>query len=188
MRIASLVLLVVSVACGSLLAQQSPDTNGKSSQQPAASPSAKNLTVTGCVSGGTSRFTLSQKGTGAMFELRADRKQLTSAIGKVVEVTAAETAPTGTRGVNALPSLQVSQMHIVADKCPEQKTAAANSAGTGRSTNNPSTVETREFGAPGAVNQTPPAVGNNPTTWGNGAQGAPSPGTGNPPSSSSPPQ
>ena len=185
MRIACLVLALCSFACSGLLAQQS--SNADASQQRATSLSAKNLTVTGCVSGGQRRFTLSQQGTGAMFELQANREELRPAVGKMVEVTAAEKAPSGNRGVNALPSLKVSQMHVVADKCPEQKTMPANTARTGRNTSTPSAAATPEFSAPGADDQTPPAVGNNPTTWGNGAHGAPSPGTGNPPSSSTTP-
>jgi hypothetical protein len=181
MRIATLVLAFCVLTGACVVAQQAENSNRSLSQQPGASVSASNLTVSGCVSGGQSRYTLSQKGTGALFEPQADPEQLTKVRGKLVEVTAIEQAPSDTRGVNALPRLKVSQMRVVAEKCPEQKAVQGKNTQAGTNAN-PPTAATPEFGAPGADNQTPPQVGNNPTTWGNGAHGAPSPGTGNPPS------
>jgi hypothetical protein len=148
------------------------------------------VAISGCINGGHNRFTMTQQSTGAIFGLQGQETELENARGRLVEVKGDELPPPGGGGLKNLPQLKVRRIRVVADKCPIQtevrhRPELPREAGPSK----PATAATPEYGAPGAVDQTPPTVGNNPTNWGNGAQGAPSPGTGNTaPAPSKPPQ
>jgi len=156
-------------------AQQQP-----SPQSPPARPvRSAEVTIRGCISGGH-RFTFMQVGTGAMFSLIGQADRFVPLEGKMVEVTANELAPqTGSSG---LPQLQVNQARIIDNKCPIQaqprQTTASQSSPNGRQPGNAAVPQTSPYTDPGTVNQRPPSV-SNPNEQ--GATGAPSPGTGNPP-------
>jgi hypothetical protein len=147
------------------------------------------ISVRGCVNGDKGTYTLTQKGTGAVFALQGNDALWQSLRGKPVEVTATEAPPLTASAV--LPQLAVSDVHAVDGECawaeggktaaptspvPDNLPAARSSAD--RNVQNDATA-TPEFASPGGDNQTPPSVGNNPNVA--GESGAPSPGTGNPP-------
>jgi hypothetical protein len=163
--------------------------NAKGAPGNAQKPSAR-IVVNGCINGAASRYTLMQRSTGAVFALLGPGAQLEQARSKLVEVRGEELPPAGGAGLKDLPRLKVSSVRVLSDKCPiETEMRRPAGKATSNGTGNPPSAATPEYGAPGAVNQTPPPVSNNPTTWNNGAQGAPSPGTGNtPPPAQSPPQ
>ncbi|HTZ95840.1 MAG TPA: hypothetical protein VMB18_05555 [Terriglobales bacterium] len=146
-----------------------------SAQQKASSRTAE-VTVRGCITGGE-RYTFMQAGTGAMFQLQGETDRFAPVRGKLVEITADEFAP---RDHSELPILSVNNMRLVADKCPihaHPESKAANPAPANR----PSTREnpaTTPYTDPGTATQAPPNE-NDPNI--SGAEGPPSPGTGNPP-------
>lgn len=141
------------------------------------------ITIRGCVSG-DKRYSFMQASTGEMFELTGSTARFASVRGKLIEVTANEFAPPQNE-TNGLPELSVNKMRVVGDKCPVQahpEPTRPNSTWTNPQPPPPATSPaTRPYADPGTVSQKPPNV-NNPNT--SGDTGAPSPGTGNPPSNS----
>lgn len=139
------------------------------------------ITIRGCVSGGK-RYTLMQASTGAIFALTGTNR-FAPIRGKLVEITANEFAPQGKSG--ELPNLQVNNLRVVAGKCAIQARSASTTATLPSADQGQlaaASPATEPYADPGTVSQTPPNV-NNPNIAGD--TGAPSPGTGNPPS---PPQ
>jgi hypothetical protein len=185
MRVTPAIMSFLAV-CALACAQQSVETGPRSD---ARSASARHLTLNGCVAGTGERYTFMQTKTLNSFLLQGDHVQLEDARGKLVELTGRELPPPGGEGMSARPRLEVSQLRVLADRCPIQTAVRQRSDVQGSQTpEKPSTAATPDYRRPGAQ-QTPPRVGNNPTTWGNGAQGAPSPGTGNaPPPTPTPPR
>jgi len=151
------------------------------SSPPPAARTARNaeVTIRGCIDGGQ-RFTFMQAGTGAMFSLIGQTGRFVPLEGKLVEITGSELPPPA--GSSEFPQLQVTQTKIVDNKCPiqaEPRPATANqSTPNRRQPGNAATSQTSPYTDPGTVNQRPQNV-SNPNEQ--GATGAPSPGTGNPP-------
>ncbi len=185
-------LLFISVAvAASQQTSNVPAAQAVSSQAGNAGP----ITVRGCVSGGKEAYTLAQSGTGVMFKLQGDTSRFEQFRGQQIEVTARELPPparAGT-GLNNLPVLMVKQARVVGDQCPFRENSGAPVAAPTNLPQNPPppshapSAATPRYASPGAPNQTAPNVPNNPNTQ--GANGAPSPGTGNtPPPASTPPQ
>lgn len=145
-------------------------------QSPSSSSRTAEVTIRGCVTGGE-RYTFMQASTGAIFQLQGQTDRFSSAQGKLIEITGNEYAP---RAHSELPILRVNNLRVVSEKCPihaHPESKAAKSAPT----NQPSTHEnpnTTPYTDPGTATQTPPNV-NDPNI--SGAEGPPSPGTGNPP-------
>jgi len=170
-RLTLLFLALVSLAPAQ---QQSSPQSGT-----ARTSRSAEVTVRGCISGGQ-RFTFMQAGTGAMFSLIGQTGRFVPLEGKLVEVTGSELPPP--TGSSELPQLQVTQTKIVDNKCPIQAqppSATANQASPNRrQPGNRAMPQTSPYTDPGTVNQRPPNV-SNPNEQ--GATGAPSPGTGNPP-------
>ncbi len=137
------------------------------------------VTIRGCISGGQ-RFTFMQAGTGAMFSLIGQTGRFVPLEGKLVDVSGSELPPP--TGSSDLPRLKVTQTKIVDNKCPiqaEARPATANQAAPNRrQPGNAAVPQTSPYTDPGTVTQRPPNV-SNPNEQ--GATGAPSPGTGNPP-------
>lgn len=142
---------------------------------------ASNITIRGCVQGERKEhFTLVQPSTGAAFDLEGDVDSLQRSSGKLVELKVTELAPTSGHGTKSLPRLVVSELHIIADKCPIQGNGRSAAQGRTYDANQPEpSAETPRYQRSGAPDQTPPPAGTNPN--GAGVSGAPSPGTGNPP-------
>lgn len=182
-----LVLALISAGFAQQTSRSSPG-NSSAQARNVNSPSAK-LVLNGCINTGNNRYTMMQESTGTTFDLRGRDADLKQAQGKLVEVKGYELPPVGGVGLNDVPRLEVKSLRVISAKCPIQtelrRRTVLSRQGEHRTQNS---VATPEYGAPGAVNQTPPTVGNNPTNWGNGAHGAPSPGTGNPPAQPSPSQ
>ena len=169
-------------------AQQAP---GAQTVQPAAkapvSANAGPITIRGCVSGGAEAYTLAQSGTGTVFKLQGDSRHFESLRGKQVEVRAREFPPARNAGLTELPRLAVDEVRVIGDRCPVQakgKPAERRSTIPPKNRSNTRSTHpnaaTPRYQPPGAPDQTAPKVGNNPNVG--GANGAPSPGTGNPPS------
>ncbi len=136
------------------------------------------ITIRGCVSGGK-RYTFMQASTGAIFALTGTSR-FAPIRGKLVEIRANEFAPQGKSG--ELPNLQVNNLRVIAGKCPIQAGAASTTATLPSADQGQlaaTSPATEPYADPGTVSQTPPNV-NNPNIAGD--TGAPSPGTGNPPS------
>ncbi len=150
-------------------------------QQPASSTTRNanaDITVRGCVSGAT-RYTFMQASTGAVFALSGNTDRLADVQGKLVEVTASESAPQPKSG--ELPVLRIRDLHVISDKCPIQARAAsgrANAPPAGQHSPTPKSPATVPYADPGTATQTPPNVANPNIT---GDTGTPSPGTGNTP-------
>jgi hypothetical protein len=145
------------------------------------------LAIRGCINGGNSGYTLTQKGTGTTFSLQGSAEQFEALRRHPVEVTAREFPPSPES--QALPKLVVSKAQTINGECPwvsggnagtQNVPSPANVAGAGNHSHgdNEPNPDTPEYANPGAANQKPPSAGNNPNVGGEG--GAPSPGTGNP--------
>lgn len=160
-------------------------------QTPAAnapvSPNAGPITIRGCLSGGEQAYTLVQSGTGTTFKLRGDKEEFKTLRGKQVEATAREFPPPQGPGFKTLPELQVYELRGIGDQCGLQAHGEVPPAGTPNTippTRNESTGSTQpnaatpRYAPPGEPQQ-PPKAGINPNV--SGVNGAPSPGTGNPP-------
>lgn len=167
MRAAFAIIMLSAIA----LAQTS-DPSPQSAN--AHGTNARHLTVRGCVTG-DQRYSLTQASTGTGFSLEGDPGQLTSAKGKLVEVTGREIPPDAASG--PLPKLLVEDVKIIDEKCPQGAPASRRSASS-TSAAPPTGKAPSPYSNTGAPDQTPPTV-NNPNI--SGATGAPSPGTGNPP-------
>jgi hypothetical protein len=164
-------------------AQQDTTSAQSQGQVGATATRTAEITIRGCVSGGK-RYTFMQASTGAIFALTGTNR-FAPIRGKLVQITANESAPEGKSG--ELPNLQVNNLRVIAGKCPIQARAASAtatlpSADQGQGQLAATSPATERYADPGTVSQTPPNV-NNPNIAGD--TGAPSPGTGNPPS---PPQ
>jgi hypothetical protein len=145
-------------------------------QNTAPSNRTAEVTVRGCVTGGE-RYTFMQASTGAIFQLQGQKGRFAPVQGKLIEITANEFAP---RDNSELPILRVNNLRIVADKCPIHAHPESK-AGNAAPANRPSTREnpaTTPYTDPGTATQAPPNE-NDPNI--SGAEGPPSPGTGNPP-------
>jgi hypothetical protein len=159
------------------MAQQGT-TSSPSQDHPSPAPTrTAEITIRGCVAGGK-RYSFIQASTGAMFALTGKTDRFAPVRGKLIEITADEFAPQGKS--NEFPTLRVNNLRVIADKCPIQARPAPrrvipSSAYQGP----PASPNTTPYADPGTVSQTPPNV-DNPNVG--GATGAPSPGTGNPPS------
>lgn len=195
MRITNLVLSCLLLASIAVLAQSMPGRAPAAGQHPPSASHVDNagpIIVLGCLSGGRDAYTLAQSGTGTMFKLQGG-SQFEQFRGKQVEVTARELPPVKRTGLNDLPVLTVNQVRVIGDLCPfSESTGAPAATPTGipqtqnaPSRNTSSGAAAPRYGSPGAPNQTPPNIGTNPNVQ--GANGAPSPGTGNPPPPSPPP-
>lgn len=158
---------------------------------PADGPTANAITVQGCLSGGKQGYTLFQQSTGAGFQLESKSYQLKNARGKLVQITGHEMSPN--HKSDNLPRLEVEGLQIMSDHCelPGKAGGASTSVPQGNPNNPANSTQpdaaTPRYESSGAPGQTPPNQGNNPTTWGR-TSGTPSPGTGNPPPSSTPPK
>lgn len=183
----TLTIMLFAAVCSLALAQQAMDTGTHSNT---SRVSAQHLTLVGCIAGGREQYTFMQTNTQASFLLLGDPSKFENARGKLVQVRGRELPPNGSEGVKGTPRLQVVKLRLISDKCPIQTAVRQPSIARGNHGQEQAPIAaTPKYGSPGAVNQTPPQVGNNPTNWGNGAQGAPSPGTGNaPPPPQSPPR
>jgi len=176
--------LVAAVALSlSAWAMAEQDTTSAQSQGRVGATATRTaeITIRGCVSGGK-RYTFMQASTGAIFALTGTSR-FAPIRGKLVEISANEFAPQGKSG--ELPNLQVNDLRVIAGKCPIQAGAASTTAtllSADQGQLAATSPATEPYADPGTVSQTPPNV-NNPNIAGD--TGAPSPGTGNPPS---PPQ
>jgi hypothetical protein len=176
--------LVATLALGltaGVVAQQ--DSLSQKQLNVVPSRNAEN-TIRGCVTG-EKRYTFMQASTGAIFDLTGSIDRLAPVRGKLVEITANEFAPPPNKP-NGLPALSVNKMRVVGDKCPIQavpESMTPNSAAANPQSSPATSPAIRPYSDPGTVNQKPPNVSNPNVT---GDTGAPSPGTGNPPSN--PPQ
>ncbi len=172
-------------------AKQTHDTQQRParSQASVGSRNAGPITIRGCIDGGKQRYTLTQQSTATTFELQGETTRFDSFRGKPVEITGREAPPLAKSGANDLPRLVVDQVHGIGGECPfvERGTASPPtsmplSIPEARHPSPPTqqpTAATPRYEKPGAPNETPPSVGNNPN--GSGTSGAPSPGTGNTP-------
>ena len=169
-----LTLLLSSMA----FAQQ----NGDIPQQNPNTSSASNITLRGCINGGE-RFTFIESDTGSMFNLVGDTSSFEKLTGKFAEVTARELPPDRKSDAGSFPQLQIKEARVISDSCPIKSGAPKPNQAPSRVPTTSSAPakgpETTPYAGPGAPNQTPPTVGNNPNPA--GATGPPSPGTGNPP-------
>jgi len=182
-------LLLISLLSGTLLFAQQERSAASANQagKAATQTSAAGLTIRGCVAAGK-RYVLTQQGTGAQFDLQGNAANLGNANGKFVEVIAHELSPAANRDSNVpsrVPLLQVFRMRVLDEHCPAVAPRGTGPAATGlapeQRTAAPSSAATPKYAPPGAPNQAPPSHGDNPNSW-RPDSGAPSPGTGNPPS------
>jgi hypothetical protein len=183
-RIATFLVATLALWFSAWAMAQQNTTSSPSQDHPNAVPArTAEITIRGCVSG-AKRYTFMQASTGAIFALTGKTDRFASVRGKLIEVTANEFAPPQNKS-NGLPKLSVNKMRVVGDKCPVQAHPEPPSKPNSAWTNPPppaTSPATRPYADPGTVSQKPPNV-NNPNI--SGDTGAPSPGTGNPPS---PPQ
>lgn len=170
-------ILVLSFSSWALAQKSEDSTPSPSNPNPTSTSTAK-ITIRGCITGGK-RYTFMQASTGAVFALNEDTVRFGPVTGKLIEVTANERAPQPKS--DELPQLQIDNLKVVAAKCPiqarKENTAAAPVTHSGQ--NAETSPATEPYVDPGTSSQTPPNV-NNPNITGD--TGAPSPGTGNPPS------
>ncbi len=157
--------------------------NGDIPQQNPNTSSASHLTLRGCVNGGE-RYTFIESDTGSMFNIVGNTESVASVAGKFAEVTARELPPArNSASAGPFPQIEIQQVKVLSDVCPIKSKVPKPNQGPQPSTPTRSSQtpgpETTPYSAPGAPNQTPPSVGNNPNPT--GATGPPSEGTGNPP-------
>lgn len=182
-KVGVLLLLLFLALTASAVAQ---NRQGSAASRPQSSVNQVGpITVRGCVSGGKEAYTLSQSSTGTMFQLQGESNQFEQLRGKQVEVKGRELPPGNGIGLQALPKLLVATARVLGDQCPFRAHAGAPAATPTNIPQNPPapssapTAATPRYSPNGAPNQMPPNVNNNPNIQ--GANGAPSPGTGNPP-------
>jgi len=178
-------LLLVSLLSGTLLVaqQERPAGSGNQLGKAAHEPSAAGLAIRGCLVAGK-RYVLTQQSTGAQFDLRGNAGEFSNANGKLVEVIGHELSP-ATNPKSNVPLLQVVRMRVLDEHCPAAAPSGTGPRVTGLSpeqkTAVPPNATTHQYRSPEAPVGVPPGQGNNPNNW-RPDSGAPSPGTGNPPS------
>lgn len=176
LRNCTLLIILVSTMA---FAQQN---NGDIPQQNPNTSSASHITLRGCVNGGE-RYTFIESDTGSMFNIVGDTQAVAPLSGKFAEVTARELPPAPKSAAGPFPQIEIQQAKVLSEVCPvKSKVPKPNQApqpSTPTRSSQTPLPETTPYSAPGAPNQTPPTVGNNPNPT--GATGPPSPGTGNPP-------
>lgn len=156
------------------------------------------ITMQGCINGGPRGYTFIQTSTGTSFSLQGASGKFDPYRGKLVNITGTEAPPATVDGTKDMPQFSPNDVKQIGD-CPLNtvgKTDRPHGAplthpsipqtGSAPQQGNTSGAATPEYASPGAANQTPPTVGNNPNQT--GATGAPSPGTGNPPPQPTPPK
>jgi hypothetical protein len=119
-----------------------------------------------------------------MFNIVGDTGSISNMTGKLAEVKARELPPDQNSAAGSFPQLEIKEAKVISDVCPVKSKVPKPNQAPGQTTptarsSHGTGPETTPYAAPGAPNQTPPAVGNNPNPT--GATGPPSPGTGNPP-------
>ena len=186
-------LITAGVLLGASLvsAQETNRTAGSNDTRQASDTqdvSASKLTIRGCLQGGEDRFTLLQSSTGASFALEGNHQMFRQFSGKVVEVNGTELAPAAKTGAQSLPRFKVQALKVVDNQCPTSEVGNG-AAATSRqppvgATQPPASSHSRTQVGPGTSAPVAPGTPINPNTP--GANGAPSPGTDNPPQS--PPQ
>ena len=134
------------------------------------------IKIQGCVSG-VKRYTFMQTGTGAMFTLIGKTERFVAVRGKLIEITGDEFSPQPKS--DELPRLHVKHLRVIADRCPIQSRVPSRTAIPLQRTKHrqhlPTQPPTLTLGP-----QVDSTNVNNPNIQGD--TGAPSPGTGNPPS------
>jgi hypothetical protein len=146
---------------------QTPASQARQSRE-----SATEVTIRGCLQPGAERTTLTDQ-TGTTYLLR--NAPTPNPGRRFVEIRGEELAPTAQSGQAALPEIRVNSLRKLSDLCPQKITPPpANSEPPTGSAESPATPPYQSPIAP----QTQEAA---PVLNQQGAGGAPSPGTGNPP-------
>ncbi len=135
------------------------------------------IKIQGCVAGGK-RYTFMQTGTEAMFTLIGKTERFATVRGKLIEISGDEFSPQPKS--DELPRLRINHLRVIANRCPIQsRVPSRTEIPSSTYQTPPASPNTAPYADPGTTDQTPPNV-NNPNI--SGDTGAPSPGTGNPPS------
>lgn len=176
---------VVTIASASVMAQT------ESTSSPASSTQTGPITMEGCINGGSKSYTFVQTSTGTTFALPSADDKLARYRGKLVQISGMQAPPPAATTLDNLPRFTPNNVRELGE-CPVKSFGTAQQSGGAATTLPPSSppaagsqqsnapsAATPEYASPGAPNQTPPSVRNNPNE--SGASGAPSPGTGNPP-------
>lgn len=94
-------LVVAMLLCATwMLAQTSPTTNPSSTSSQSASSSASKTTVTGCLSGSSGNYTLTDK-SGTAYQLTGDTANLTEHVGHEISVTGTSNSSESSASTNS---------------------------------------------------------------------------------------
>ncbi len=173
LKLAAFIVICVSFAAGQAQSSRKPPEVSPQGQIATANSQTGTITLRGCVQAGKERSTFVQESTGTEFLIAGSADDPAKYQGKLVRITATESAPASTtpnaKAVPAdAPQLQISKIEVVANVCPLDQPSA------GRPTTTDPTV-----GNQPVKSQRPSPDGTEPVNI-NGATGAPSPGTNDP--------
>jgi hypothetical protein len=168
-RAFQLVFIGLVFACTSAVAQD----QGAPQQPRAGSPVAQ-TTVRGCLQPGGAQVTLTDA-TGTTFLLQGSLGQASQAR-QYVEVSGQQLSPTSNEGQAAMPRIEVRNLRKLADTCPVNLTPPPSTPNY-KATAPQKSPTTPQYDRPA----TAPVPEGAPVINTQGAGGAPSPGTGNPP-------
>jgi len=180
-------LLVLAVMASGLAAAQDGSVTPLARSRAVQNTRSGPITLTGCLQSNRGVHTLLRQDTSQAFILTGDAQQFAANSGHQVRVEASELPPEGTQPPQNLPRLQVRRFEVLSGDCatnvaPAAPTGAARGGQQG-------TAETSPYNAPGSMAKTPAPVGPGTGQQINGrAEGAPSPGSGDPRNLSPSPQ
>ncbi len=170
------------------LQQGSTPTPQQKSRAVQSTPNAGPLTMTGCVQSNRGFATFTRQDTSQAFILLGNSAELSRNAGHQVRVQGTELPPDGNRPPRDLPRLQVRSIEIVGNDCATNTTPESARHPETR-TQQGSAVETSPYADPGSMSTTAAPVGSGTGQNINSrAEGAPSPGSGDPRNLSPSPQ
>ncbi len=182
----SAVFLAITAMAGAQQAgAPSPQARARAVENSSTGP----ITLTGCLRSDGGVHTLLQNSTSQAFLLLAEPGKLAANTGRQVRVEARELPPEGTRPPHDLPRLQILKIETLSEQCPANIAPEANPGVPARPGRHQDSVEMPRYNDPGYLATTPAPVGDGTGQHVNGrAEGAPSPGSGDPRNLSPSPQ
>jgi len=168
--------------------QNSTATPQEKSRAVESTPNSGPLSMTGCMQSDRGFATFTRQDSSQAFILLGDSAELSRNAGHQVRVEGTQLPPDGSQPPRDLPRLQVRRIEVVGNDCATN-TTPQNARRPETRTQQGSAVETSPYADPGSMSTSPAPVGPGTGQQINGrAEGAPSPGSGDPRNLSPSPQ
>ncbi len=183
-----IVVLLTSVFLFAAAQQSSTPTPQQKSRAVESTPNSGSLNMTGCLQSNRGFATFTRQGTSQAFILLGDSAELSRNSGHQVRVQGTQLPPDGSQPPRDLPRLQVRSIETVGSDCAVNTTPESGPRPETR-VQQGSAVETSPYSDPGSMSTSPAPVGPGTGQQINGrAEGAHSPGSGDPRNLSPSPQ